>query len=152
LNEFIIGDFAVIVLVISGEEIVQFLLRGIDSMFNEHISEFVNVNVTIVVSVKGLEGFIDVEQWSSADSLSKGFRQSFVGDVLVQDLLDEVSSFRAEKLNILKGLQRNIYQVELAGVKVRWDSVVQDGGIFSLLGSEDLSKFRVSNKLGMNFK
>lgn len=54
-------------------------------MFDEHILEFTQTDVTIVVLVKGLERFVDGEERSLVESESDIFRGIFVSEDAVKD-------------------------------------------------------------------
>jgi len=75
-------------------------LRREKAVVNQHILEFKGANESIVVSVKSLESFPQIEEGSSVESLSDAFRGSFVADDFVQNLLEEVQGLFTENLII----------------------------------------------------
>jgi hypothetical protein len=85
--------------VVSLDDVGDFFGRGIETVFNEGIPEFVDIDESVVIFIEGLEGFVDVEQGSSVQFLSDFFVSGFVSDVVIEDFLDEVLGFIAESLN-----------------------------------------------------
>ena len=92
IDEFRVGDLAVFVVVVSGNESLEFLLGSIETVISEDFSEFGLANETVVVSVQSFEGFESIEEGSSGESLSDLFGVVFVFDDLVEDLSEEFNS------------------------------------------------------------
>jgi len=94
----------------------------------EEFLEFVSSDVSVAVLVQSLESFVLIEQRSSVQLLSDGFRGSEVADDNLQGLLQQVDGLISEDL-----VQRNV-------VSIRWGSAVQDLSIAGILGGQDFTE------------
>ena len=110
-------------------------MRREKAIVNQHILEFKGANESVVVSIKGLESFPQIEERSSVESLSNTFRRSFVADDFIQDLLEEEHGLFTENIAQIGTLSESRF------------SLVQDFGISTILGSQ---KFRKVSK-SINF-
>ncbi len=98
LNKFTIRDFSITILIISLNQIWDFLVRGKETVINKHFLKFITANVTILILIKCFESIPEIKLWPSIQSLSGTFRVWFVSNNGLKDFLEQINGLFSENL------------------------------------------------------